>query len=319
MRGNADLDFAYKYPFSNEAKSIIDGLKITQVEQRYLRASKGQIDMALAEGISYKGTIMADVKTGYLITYAYSRMLVSAAKNAQLIERYAAAEAKRSAQALEDSDSDEMPRLAKELGMDAEPLYFNKDVAAGGPILSVGLSSFMKYSTKIKGLELVNQKLGSGRVLLAQNNAIRLLEEAMKMEILKGLPISSNLLPKEVVEFSKGAGFNVAVLAPRIAYSKADTWVDKLLQTPIPDIRHRTVNLILAPYLVNSKGMSVDQATKIISEYIDRCKLLDPATRINERYIRYQCDYAKKRGLKTLSLDRAKELLGGTIDVSVFS
>jgi hypothetical protein len=319
MRGNADLDFAYKYPFSKEAKAIIDGLKITQIEQRYLRASKGQIEMALGEGISYKGTIMADVKTGYLITYAYSRMMVSAIKNQPLIARYAAAEAKRSAQALSDSDPDELPRLAKELGVEAELMYFSKDAPAGGASLSFSFPGFLKYSSRVKGLELVNQKLGSGKVVLAKSNAIRLLEEAMRIEISKGLPISASLLPKEVIEFSRGAGFNVAALAPRIAYSKSDTWVDKLLQTPIPDIRHRTVNLILAPYLVNSKGMSVDQATKIISEYIDRCKLLDPATRINERYIRYQCDYAKKRGLKTLSLDRAKELLGGTIDVKVFS
>ena len=102
-------------------------------------------------------------------------------------------------------------------------------------------------------------------------------------------------------------------------FSKTDNWVEKLLATPIADIRHRTVNLILAPYLVNTKGMSVDQATKIICEYIERCKLLDPATRVNERYVRYQCDYAKKRGLKVLSLDRAKELLGSALDINVLN
>ena len=59
--------------------------------------------------------------------------------------------------------------------------------------------------------------------------------------------------------------------------------------------------------------MEVEQAVKIINEYIEKCKEIDPSTKINESYIRYQCSYAKRRGLKPLSLDRAKELLGNTI------
>jgi hypothetical protein len=74
------------------------------------------------------------------------------------------------------------------------------------------------------------------------------------------------------------------------------------------------VNLILAPYLVNTKGIDVEQAAKIIIEYIDRCRAIDPNTKINERYIEYQCDYAKKKGLRPLSLSRAKELLGEQIN-----
>jgi hypothetical protein len=74
------------------------------------------------------------------------------------------------------------------------------------------------------------------------------------------------------------------------------------------------VNLILAPYLVNSKGLEVEQASRIIVDYIERCKQIDPSTKINERYIEYQCNYAKKRGLRPLSLDRARELLGDQID-----
>jgi DNA primase large subunit len=169
----------------------------------------------------------------------------------------------------------------------------------------------------VKGIELVNQKLSAGSVLLSKTDALKLFEEAMRSEITKGLPIDLKLLPKEIIDFSKTFKLTVKTYAGPVKFGRNDTWVEKLLATPIADIRHRTVNLILAPYLVNTKGMSVDQATKIILEYIERCKLLDPATKVNERYIRYQCDYAKKRGLKVLSLDRAKELLGGALDINV--
>jgi len=59
----------------------------------------------------------------------------------------------------------------------------------------------------------------------------------------------------------------------------------------------------------------VEQATKIINDYIEKCKELDPNTKITERYIEYQCNYAKKRGLKPLSIERAKELLGSAIEI----
>jgi len=81
-------------------------------------------------------------------------------------------------------------------------------------------------------------------------------------------------------------------------------------------VRHRTVNLILAPYLVNTKQLEVEQAARIISDYIERCKQIDPNTKINERYIEYQCSYAKRRGLRPLSHERAKELLGSAVEVN---
>lgn len=318
MRGNADIDFAYKYPFSSEAKSLIDGLQITRIDQKYLAASRSHIAAAMEGELAYRGTSMNDMKADYLITYAYSRMILSAMKDAQSIIRYSSAEAKRSAQALSESDMAEMARIAKELGIAIEGEGAEKGDTAVWSSLKIGFGGFLRYSPKIKGIELVNQKLSGGSVLLNKTDALKLFEEAMRAEMMKGLPITTSLLPKEIIEFSKTMKPAKIYAAPA-KFGRADTWVEKLLATPIADIRHRTVNLILAPYLVNTKGMSVDQATKVILEYIERCKALDPATRVNERYIRYQCEYAKKRGLKVLSLDRAKELLGGALDINVLN
>ena len=144
---------------------------------------------------------------------------------------------------------------------------------------------------------------------------IKILEQAVRKEISKGLPIKITDLPKQVIEYSKGLKLKPAAKIEVKAGKKSEEWIEKLLQTPIADVRHRTVNLILAPYLVNTKGYDVEQATKIINDYIERCKEIDPNTKITESYIRYQCNYAKRRGLKTLSLDRAKELLGSQVDL----
>jgi hypothetical protein len=319
MQGDAELDFAYKYPFSGEAKSVIDRMQITKIEQRYLNASRGHIEAAAEEGIEYKGTSMREVKTGYLIIYAYSRMLLSAVKNAVLTGRYAAAEAGRSARALAEAEPGEMERLVGELGLNARIESQGNSDNGEEATLRFGVYDFLRYATKVKGLDLVNQRLSNGAVLMKKNMALRLLEKAMEGEIAGSLPISASQLPREVVEYSKTARFALRQTVSPARYAGRESWIDKLLQTPIPDIRHRSVNLILAPYLVNTKGMSVDQATKTIEEYIERCKQLDPGTRINERYIRYQCEYAKRRGLKPLSLDKARELLSGAMDVNALA
>ncbi len=92
------------------------------------------------------------------------------------------------------------------------------------------------------------------------------------------------------------------------------SWIEKLLTTPIPDVRHRTVNLILAPYMMNVRKLDEDAAVKVISEYIDRCKLVNPSTNVNESYIRYQCRYSKTKGMRPLAASRAKELLAEMIE-----
>jgi hypothetical protein len=42
-------------------------------------------------------------------------------------------------------------------------------------------------------------------------------------------------------------------------------WIEKLLQTPTADYRKNAVNLILAPYLINVKKLSYDDALNIIN------------------------------------------------------
>ena len=51
-------------------------------------------------------------------------------------------------------------------------------------------------------------------------------------------------------------------------------WMEKLLQTPIDDYRKNAISLILAPYLINIKKLSYDDALNAITSWLDKCKQL---------------------------------------------
>lgn len=313
MDESAKLDFAYRYPFSRAAKEVV-AAQANQVSRKYLDRAKGHIDEAVNKGLSYSEVRLSYSKLDYVMTYLYSRMMLSAMKDRNLIRAYARAEGARAADAADSLGIDEVMRVSGELDLGVGRRFGSEK----GPNeeYAIRFEKYVRNAPNRKGYELVNQRLGGGAVILDRMKVKGLLASAAAREIMKGLPIRVNELPGEVVEYCKGVRIKVKgseIVEKRNAASEA--WIEELLKTPIPDVRHRAVNLILAPYLVNSKGLDVEQATKVIVEYIERCKEIEPSTRITERYIEYQCNYAKKRGMRPLSRERAKELLQGSFDL----
>jgi Primase X len=53
-------------------------------------------------------------------------------------------------------------------------------------------------------------------------------------------------------------------------------WIETLLKTPIEDYRKIALALILAPYLINIKKLSYDEAFSIIKEWLSKCDELQP-------------------------------------------
>ncbi|MGA8844295.1 MAG: DNA primase noncatalytic subunit PriX [Nitrososphaeraceae archaeon] len=49
-------------------------------------------------------------------------------------------------------------------------------------------------------------------------------------------------------------------------------WIEILLETPIDDYRKNTVGLILAPYLINIRGLPYDAACEKIKDWLEKCK-----------------------------------------------
>jgi Primase X len=51
-------------------------------------------------------------------------------------------------------------------------------------------------------------------------------------------------------------------------------WIETLLQTPIEDYRKNAIGLILAPYLINIKKTSYDEAFQLITNWLEKCNEL---------------------------------------------
>jgi hypothetical protein len=296
MYTEEQLDFAYKYPFSEEAKSVVKSLDLKSVDRAHVLAGKSRLEEALKnDRLEYRESNYG--KLDFLLGYVYARMLTSALRNSAIVRRFATAESKRATDALElDSDSSIL-RIAKELGL---AMTKEEDDYV------IRFAAFLKNMPTEEGFSLSNQRLGSGNVVLDKHQVIKVLGVAIRKAIERGLPIKQESIPRIVLDYAKDLKIQVKPIAMPIKGLSSVSWIDKLLQTPIPDCRHRTVNLILAPYLVNSKGLSVEQALEIISNYITLCKTVNADTKITDRYIKYQCEWAKKHGLRPLSLRRAR-------------
>lgn len=308
MAVSQGVELAYKYPFLGVAKEIIAEMNRAHIELRYLDAAKKHLKQALDGNLTYVPIRLDSARKDYLMTYLYSRMLVSAIGRIDVVNDYVSAERNRSLQALRAADVDEVMAVAEALGVRLTNAFSLK--GKNSVDLAIGFADFLASAPEGKEFELSNQKLGKGVIALSKANASRIVCEAARGEMLRGLPIDRRDLPARLIEYSKTVRLaykTKEITAPR---GVSRTWIDRLMKTPIPDVRHRTVNLILAPYLVNTRGMSVDDAVKVIDEYVARCKRINPDTNVNETYIRYQCNYAKRRGLKPLTYARAKELIG---------
>jgi hypothetical protein len=314
MEGETDLDAAYRYPFSAPAKKIVAS-QPNEISMKYLEMGKRHVETAINEGLEYKPTKLSYAKLDYLMAYLYSRMIVSAVRDILLIRAYAVAEAERSVEAAYKSSKEEVVRFADWLGLGISARFGS----GGGSYdeFAVRFDNYLNNAPPQREFELVNQKLGAGTVIIDRDRLRGFLEGAASREIMKGLPIKAADLPREVVGYCKTSGLDIKRedVKARKAPAGESAWIERLLRNPIPDVRHRTVNLILAPYLTNMKGMNVEEATRVIVDYIEKCKQIDPSTKITSSYIRYQCDYSKKKGMKPLSFERAKELLQGALDI----
>jgi len=306
MYAQSTLDFAYRYPFSKDAKVIITDLN-PGIDYAYLQMSKSLIDNCINSTNDFSSIKNERTRLNNIISYAYARMLVSAVNIEIITDAFARGSAERSVQALKNDSNDNIIGLAGALNIKLE-LNANTEFL-------VRLQDFLMNAPSSAEFRLVNQRLKDGIVLLRKEQLAQLLSKPMYIAVKTGLPIPKTALPKEVLNFSKEAKFAIKWQSSEpIQPQRGTTWIDRLLSNPIPDVRHRVVNLILAPYLVNVRRLSVDDAYRVITDYIEKCKKLNPDTKLNETYIRYQCNYAKNRGLRPLSLRRAKELLSGLID-----
>jgi hypothetical protein len=89
--------------------------------------------------------------------------------------------------------------------------------------------------------------------------------------------------------------------------SNSIQWIDRLLQTPIEDYRKNAVSLILAPYLINIRKMSVIDTFSIIEEWLNKCASLRALDSNFTYRVKYALDTAVDSGIPPMKFDTLKQ------------
>ncbi|EQD30327.1 hypothetical protein B2A_14163, partial [mine drainage metagenome] len=242
-------------------------------------------------------------KLDNIIGYAYSRLLISAMGDAYSTDTFVRAVAKRSVRAMMDDSPENVAKIASELGLKTE----SSDVG-----FYVKIADFLDYAPSSDDFSVANYAIEKGRAYLSISDMAMFLDGLLIRRITQGLPIPKSEIPKFVAIYAASMQGLKKQQRPQGGGTRG--WIEKLLEHPIPDVRQRAVGLILAPYLVNVKRLEVNDAYKIIVDYINRCKTLESSTRITDSQIMYYCKYAKQKGTKPLSLSKAREIFAGVVD-----
>jgi hypothetical protein len=96
------------------------------------------------------------------------------------------------------------------------------------------------------------------------------------------------------------------MIRPQTTNSTTIRWIEKLLQTPLDDYRKFVVWRMLAPYLINIRKCSADEASNIIRGWLDRCRNLRQLDFTPNYIIKYNINSAKRNNYLPKSLEKLK-------------
>ena len=98
----------------------------------------------------------------------------------------------------------------------------------------------------------------------------------------------------------------------RLAYkftrnTKTVFWIEKLLQTPIPDFRKNALNLIFAPYLVNIKKLTYNESFEILIDWLEKCDSLRKLDFNSKYLVKYALNTASHKMIPPMKLETLKD------------
>lgn len=80
-------------------------------------------------------------------------------------------------------------------------------------------------------------------------------------------------------------------------------WIERLLQSPIADHRKYCMWRILAPYLVNARRLSDDEALSVVMTWLDKCNEVERLSFCPRQRARYDIRNARRKGYYPISLN----------------
>jgi len=287
-----ELRFAAKYPFSKIAKGLItreyeEGSQDISIDFETMKRAKKRVINGIR--LNVVPTLETDnnkLLREEILSYPVARMIASLLDR-RLMNKYLSSELKRVEKHLSENDN-ELFRLVKEFGIESKG--FNVD-----------LKSYLKFIPKSKENRLVNCNIQSGAVILDMQSFISFTLEAVRRNIERGMPVRSDLIPKEIKkdveeavnEISgeiKTLGISSQIIREKERFisktSEIAPCMKKLMEkfTFGENVPHAG-RWILATYLLKI-GYSIEDIISIYSN----------APNFNEKITRYQIESIKKKG-----------------------
>lgn len=290
-------DLELHYPFTPRSRKFFETIPIDetlsskevilQAESRLLNAiGKGSYDPHLSELVEFLSFFVA--------------ALVASQDN-YLANKFARKEAER-ARVFFISES---PKSKVNIMKECFGIYFDEGVLENH-IYQVRLEDYLALVSKhdlIKSpkWKLVNQSVNRGKVFFNDNLLNDLFTDCARSSINVGLMnLRKGTFPKQLLELKTRM---LQYIPPsRKKAGKTYLYIEELMKYPVSDGRHRLVWLVLAPYLVNIKGLGEDEAIEKIRSYIS----VTGETREMKKFIEYNVKRARRNKLMPPTLRTLK-------------
>jgi hypothetical protein len=120
------------------------------------------------------------------------------------------------------------------------------------------------------------------------------------------------LINQKIKELNKKREIEKRLEYQPVKNNRTIFWIEKLLKIPIADFRKNSVNLILAPYLVNIKKLSYQQSLDILSDWLKKCNSFNKLNFNPDYLVKYALTTAIQKRIPPMKLvtlmDRNLEL-----------
>lgn len=268
------LEFALRYPFSPEARKVIEGTNLTE---RMVELGLERVRKALKGNSSVRMVFRESDKKEEIASFAAARMILGHLRNSFITGKFAVNESKIVRSLLEREN---------ESTVDAVAFHFGINTRDENGRMVLDLPTYVKYSPHSPHYRLINRRIVSGVVEITPTEKNRLIEEAVRRHV-EHIP-----LVKDPPDIIKEAGKKLVEELPRSQTKitvKGDDHppcIAKLLESAKKhqNLPHHA-RWYLATYLL-AINMGEEAIVSIYSNLPD----------FSDKVTKYQVAHAKKKG-----------------------
>ncbi|MBI5553947.1 MAG: hypothetical protein HY917_04375 [Candidatus Diapherotrites archaeon] len=197
MSVSEQLRFAYRYPFSSAARSIVaaSGLSLGHVSEELV----GQARSWLLRKPGEKKPVLSDSAFSRkleeeVLSFPVAKAIVSQTNASVLMDGFALSVAYWCSESVQKEDPSGLLDLAQELGL-------KPDLLKAKPILvCILVPDFVQAAAGVSSLKLVNQRVENGNVFLGRSEMEAVLIELIRSRVRSSLPVKIGPVPSLIAQ-----------------------------------------------------------------------------------------------------------------------